>query len=44
MIAFGDSIEKKIEDKGWKQKIDNFFMKKLRFEKFAQNGTNTDPK
>lgn len=35
MIEIGDSIEKKIDEKGWKSKIDNFFLKKLRFEKFS---------
>jgi hypothetical protein len=35
MISIGDKIEKKIEENGWKSKIDNFFMKKLRLEKFS---------
>jgi hypothetical protein len=30
LIQFGDKIEKKIEEKGWRAKIDNFFKTKLK--------------
>ncbi len=36
LVDVGDKLEKKFEEKGWKGKMNNFFMKKLKMEKFTQ--------
>jgi hypothetical protein len=41
-IEIGDKIEKKIEDKGWKDKINYFFMDKMKIRKIQQR-FNTNP-
>ena len=36
LLNFGEKMEKKFEEKGWKDKMNTFFMKKLKMEKFNQ--------
>lgn len=35
-IQLGDKLEKKIEDNGWKNKINYFFMDKMKIRKIQQ--------
>mmetsp|Transcript_14685 Transcript_14685/g.10583 ORF Transcript_14685/g.10583 Transcript_14685/m.10583 type:complete len:100 (+) Transcript_14685:538-837(+) len=35
LMSLGEKVEKKFEEKGWKNKMEHFFMKKLKMEKFG---------
>lgn len=40
----GNNIEKKFDESGWKDKMNNFFMKKMKLEKISEKIDNLNSK